>query len=1382
MSYTVKVAAAQVRSQKLGPRSVTTAVPLRAWPPAQADGDLPSVLLTMLGPLAVVAGKLRGKLRSKDAHTDFHVLSDCRGKLCPGTLTLLLAAPGHGKSSLLRAIAGHLPGGALQGRVSYNGEDAAALAARGVNLNLLASYVDQLDSHLPFLTVRETIAFAASLSTVEPRVMESPLLIAAAAERVDRVLRLLHLTNCADTLVGSDAVRGCSGGERKRVSVAEALVSNARVLCLDEISTGLDASVTFEIVAAIRTWARAMRGTVVAALQQPTPEVYDLFDDVTLLREGRTIYHGCRAALPAYLTRLGYSPPTQDVGSVGGDIADWLIHLLTSPSAVLSRRSSLGDRAAVAASGVPSSTAALAQAWMSSNAAPSGNEGGEEAAAPKAAGVQLESAFARMQYGQACPRPKLAVALALVRRQAMLSFRNRTVLITRGTASVVVALVLGLVWLKLTTEQGAAKLGLFVFALAQMSFANFPESSWVVEYKYIGLKQMRAGMYPAWAYTAAATVLHMPIAAVESAAFSLILYFMADLARDGGRWAFFFLIVFCCNMAVGALFRLVAYVVPTPEAAVAAPGPFVALQLVFAGFLIPPKQMGTSMWMVFLYYTSVFAYGARSMAHNEFGSALYDVYPARNLFVAGSTPGGTYIKELGAKVGSWYFTAATCAQEPALQCGGETYGLQSMRVLNINSNPGWKWGGVGFLIFFALLMNVMAARVMAKKAAEKSSRSVGSSYTPDEADPPAAVKVALPSDVSGTLPFTRIVVSWRELSYAVNTPAGSKTLLHGVSGVAQPGRLLALMGASGAGKTTLLDVIACRKTSGSTEGAICLNGFPQERTSFARLTAYCEQQDVHSPLATVTEALQFSAALRLPGSVSADTRAAFISEVTDLLELRPLAGRLIGMPGEAGMLSPSQRKLLTVAVELVSNAPVLFLDEPTSSLDARAALMVMRVVRRVATTGRTVCTTIHQPSTDVFLMFDDVLLMQRGGWMAYFGPLGTDGLLLVDYLQSVPGAHPCPPGMNPASWMLDVLSQTSTDGAALKQLLLESPQWASCRGTLEAACSPAEGAVALSFDSLHARTFAAQLGIVLQRTACSYERSLGYVFTRMKIVTVLCMLFATVWYKAALAVSCAPPQHVDHYVCQNNPTGVQSIVGIIFINALFVSVVCVSALLPYMMKNRVVFYRERASFMYAPEAHSFAHMVVEAPWLLLTILVCLTPLYFMVGFAATASSYFFYIFIIWLCSLCFLALGQWAAALFSTGALAQAVVSLVLPLTALFGGVYLPKSQLPNGAENGHPNVYWLWFYYINPVAHSVEALVPSRFHDMLSSPSRTNHTIAVPNGAGYVNIDVMAFVEKTRGSRYDDRWNQVGYLIAIAGGFQLFHFYAVRFKVHVTR
>ena len=112
----------------------------------------------------------------------------------------------------------------------------------------------------------------------------------------------------------------------------------------------------------------------------------------------------------------------------------------------------------------------------------------------------------------------------------------------------------------------------------------------MVEFKYVCFKQIRAGMYPAWSWTLAATLAQVPIAAVESAAFSLILYFMASLARDGGRWAFFYLVVLLTNTAVGSLFRLFAYVVPTPEGAMSAPGPFIALQFIFAGFLIPPKQ------------------------------------------------------------------------------------------------------------------------------------------------------------------------------------------------------------------------------------------------------------------------------------------------------------------------------------------------------------------------------------------------------------------------------------------------------------------------------------------------------------------------------------------------------------------------------------------------------------------------------------------------------------------------------------------------------------------------------------------------------------------------------------------------------------------------
>jgi ABC-type branched-subunit amino acid transport system ATPase component len=177
-----------------------------------------------------------------------------------------------------------------------------------------------------------------------------------------------------------------------------------------------------------------------------------------------------------------------------------------------------------------------------------------------------------------------------------------------------------------------------------------------------------------------------------------------------------------------------------------------------------------------------------------------------------------------------------------------------------------------------------------------------------------------------------MTVTWRDIKYTVqlnkNLGGGEKTLLQGVSGIAQPGRLISLMGASGAGKSTLLDVIAGRKTAGKMEGEIRLNGFKTEPKSFARLTAYCEQQDIHNSFATVREALVFSASLRLPREVDAPTREAFVDEIMDLLELRPIANRLIGEVGAANGLAPGQRKILTIGVELVSNAPILFLGAP----------------------------------------------------------------------------------------------------------------------------------------------------------------------------------------------------------------------------------------------------------------------------------------------------------------------------------------------------------------------------------------------------------------------------------------------------------------------
>lgn len=107
---------------------------------------------------------------------------------------------------------------------------------------------------------------------------------------------------------------------------------------------------------------------------------------------------------------------------------------------------------------------------------------------------------------------------------------------------------------------------------------------------------------------------------------------------------------------------------------------------------------------------------------------------------------------------------------------------------------------------------------------------------------------------------------------------------------------------------------------------------------------------------------------------------AFVHEVMELVELTSLSGALVGLPGVDG-LSTEQRKRLTIAVELVANPSIVFMDEPTSGLDARAAAIVMRTVRNIVNTGRTIVCTIHQPSIDIFESFDEVGFFKQLSWI-----------------------------------------------------------------------------------------------------------------------------------------------------------------------------------------------------------------------------------------------------------------------------------------------------------------------------------------------------------------------------------------------------------------
>ena len=257
----------------------------------------------------------------------------------------------------------------MTGNITYSGSTPATASAAGITLGQLVQYVGQADEHVPFLTVRETFDFMHFNATVKPEKFGRPDLAEAHKTAVDDTLDLLRLRQCEHTVVGNELLRGVSGGEKKRVTVGEGLLTAARFLALDEISTGLDSAVTLEIIRRLKSRATATGLGVVVSLLQPTPEVYDLFDEVILLREGQVIYHGQREMLPSYLASLGFNPPCVSAsisggdvvgvsspvpsdaasgskaianGSAGGevtakDMADWIEELLTNPAAVAAR-------------------------------------------------------------------------------------------------------------------------------------------------------------------------------------------------------------------------------------------------------------------------------------------------------------------------------------------------------------------------------------------------------------------------------------------------------------------------------------------------------------------------------------------------------------------------------------------------------------------------------------------------------------------------------------------------------------------------------------------------------------------------------------------------------------------------------------------------------------------------------------------------------------------------------------------------------------------------------------------------------------------------------------------------------------------------------------
>jgi ABC-type multidrug transport system ATPase subunit len=1082
----------------------------------------------------------------------FNILHPMSGVLRSGTSTLIIGNAGCGKTTLLRLLAGRDALGKEEGHILWNDTPCAAAFP-----SKLAGFAPQIDVHEPMLTVRETFDFAAA-SCLAPLATD-----ASAAERslrsniVDYVIDALELRECENVILGNELARGVSGGQKKRVTIGEVLLSGARILSLDEVTNGLDSATASSIMRFVCSWARLTGGTVVAALQAPTPEILATFDNVILLSDGYELYHGPSTGLNRFFSMSGFIRPEFM------DPADYALSMCVSPSYVAATFGSIP--------GSLTSREDLASNWLKNRAVVPPRSSKDH--------FVLHTASERAQWGVQCVHSQFHHLNLLTARQRKIVFRNPAVSFGRVFQFIVLGSIFGSIYYKLAFEDFVAKISLAMFSLSAVSFAAFSEIPAIFIGKKTAAKQMEGGFFQPFAFVLSVILNSLPTSLLSTFIFATIMYWMVGYADDVGRYFFFTLALVIHELAVSALFRLYSFALPTEELAQAASGITTGASLIFGGFYIAYPKIPPFMWPV--YYLSPFSWTVRAIVDSEFTSAPY----MTNVFPGGPTYSDTFLDAFGFKKGL-----------------------------------AWKWGGLGLLFGYAIILGPILSSVVVKYFRYR--ERPGSRRISEDAflQSAAAASTALGSNLasSSSLPFSPGTLTFEGISYSVTLPdKSSKTLLRGISGFATPGAMTALMGASGAGKTTLLDVLAGRKTTGEITGSIFVNGVLADSKTFKTISAFAEQEDVHADQCTVREALEFSAALRLPKSVSASARGDFVTQILTLLELTPLATR------STDSLSQGERKRLTIGVELTANPSILFADEPTTGLDARAAAIVVRVMKRIAATGRTIVATIHQPSAEVFFSFDQLLVLVPGGTQAYLGPLGTHASSLVAFLHNVPGVARLPSETNPATWMLQELSNPSLPPAQSNQpVFTNHPGTAAVElSELSVLSTPPAG------DSNVVSAFYARSSLFSQNASSivalnSSSKTSALHVTLPGFFQQFCALTSRMW---TFMWRCTSWNSLRMFVFiflsiffgllylqidDSDQSGAFSKMAVALNGILFISIISLNTGLPNYSRLRAVFYRERGAGYYASAAFPMSVSICEIPWTLLFCLIYVLINYF----------------------------------------------------------------------------------------------------------------------------------------------------------------------------
>ncbi|KAG9083931.1 hypothetical protein FS749_005624 [Ceratobasidium sp. UAMH 11750] len=709
------------------------------------------------------------------------ILSNFTGTVRSGEMLLVLGSPGSGCSTLLKVLANHRDGyHEVAGEVSYDGITPAYLTKhyRGD-----VAYSPEDDIHFPSLSVKDTLSVAAKMRTPQNRIgqISRPEFVQDVVQTLATVFGLRHTFN---TPVGDESIRGVSGGEKKRVSIAEMMATRARIGCWDNSTRGLDSSTALEFVRALRIATDIAHATTIVSIYQASESLYQLFDKVCVIYSGKQIYFGPAERAREYFIDMGWEPAERQT------TADFLV-AVTDPLA-RTPRAGWENR-------VPRTAEDFAARWTASPEGCANRASAERYMQSPGDHLSHYKESARAERATTMNRDSAYTVSVMMQVKGIMLRRwqilrgNMAAQVIMTTVFLAQALIMGSVFLKMPVATSAyfSRGGVLFFSVLFGALSATAEIPALYAQRPIVARHQKAAMYHPFVEALALTAVDIPISFITQILFSVVLYFMTGLQREASKFFIFVLVTFAMTLTMKAYFRAIAASFAQESTAQAVAGIGTLALVLYTGYTIPrPSMIGALKWIT---YINPIRYGFEALIVNEFHGLRGEC----SHFV----PSGPGYEGIGL-ANQVCTTVGAVAGQSFVDGDAFVEASYGYSYKNLWRNFGIVvvfW--IGFLIWFlfaterASHMSGGATQLVFKQNAKIPSldERKGSKDAESGPSPPDAIAERCQQETRAaqeSLPKANSVFSWYHMNYDISLGGGNtRRLLDDVSGYVAPGKM-----------------------------------------------------------------------------------------------------------------------------------------------------------------------------------------------------------------------------------------------------------------------------------------------------------------------------------------------------------------------------------------------------------------------------------------------------------------------------------------------------------------------------------------------------------------------------------------------------------------